>query len=36
MIEAIVELLKEARKASEQGLDCKTFQAVMRDKAKAK
>jgi ParB/RepB/Spo0J family partition protein len=35
MIEAMVELLKEARKASEQGLDAKTFQAVMKDKAKA-
>ena len=36
MIEAIVELLKEAKKASEQGLDARTFQAVMRDKARAK
>jgi len=36
MIEAIVELLKEAKKASEQGLDVRTFQAVMRDKARAK
>jgi ParB family transcriptional regulator, chromosome partitioning protein len=36
MIDVITELLKEAKRASEQGLDCRTFQAVMRDKAKAK
>ena len=34
-IEAAQEWIKEAKKASEQGLDAKTFQAVMRDKAKA-
>ena len=33
-IEAAQEWIKEAKKASEQGLDAKTFQAVMRDKAK--
>jgi len=36
MIAAIVELLREAKRASEQGLDAKTFQSVMRDKAKAR
>lgn len=35
VIEMLADLLKEARKANEQGLDSKTFQAVMRDKAKA-
>jgi ParB/RepB/Spo0J family partition protein len=34
MIEAMQELLKEARKASEQGLDARTFQRVCKDKAK--
>lgn len=34
MIEAMQELLKEARKASERGLDCKTFERVCRDLAK--
>jgi ParB family chromosome partitioning protein len=33
-IEAAQDWIKEAKKASEQGLDAKTFQAVMRDKAK--
>jgi ParB/RepB/Spo0J family partition protein len=36
MIEAIVELLKEAKRASEQGLDAKTFERVCKDKAKVK
>ena len=36
MIEALVELLKEAKKASEQGLDAKTFERVCKDKAKVK
>jgi ParB/RepB/Spo0J family partition protein len=36
MIEAIVELLKEAKKAAEQGLDAKTFERVCKDKAKVK
>ena len=35
VIETLAELLKEARKANDQGLDSKTFGAVMRDKAKA-
>lgn len=35
MIEALAELLKEARRANEQGIDGKTFAAVCRDKAKA-
>lgn len=35
MIQAMVELLKEAKRASEQGLDAKTFERVCRDKAKA-
>jgi ParB/RepB/Spo0J family partition protein len=34
MIEAITELLKEAKKASERGLDAKTFERVCRDLAK--
>jgi hypothetical protein len=34
MIEAMTELLKEARKASERGLDAKTFERVCRDLAK--
>jgi ParB-like chromosome segregation protein Spo0J len=33
-IEAALEWLKEAKKASEQGLDAKTFERVCRDKAK--
>lgn len=36
MIEAIAELLKEAKRASEQGLDAKTFERVCKDKAKVK
>lgn len=35
LIEALAEAGKEARKARDQGLDAKTFQAVLRDKAKA-
>ncbi len=35
MIESLAEAQKEAKKAREQGLDAKTFQAVMRDRAKA-
>lgn len=35
LIESLAEAHKEARKAREQGLDAKTFQAVMRDKSKA-
>lgn len=35
LIEALAEAHKEAKKAREQGLDAKTFQAVMRDKARA-
>jgi len=35
LIEALADAQKEARKAREQGLDAKTFSAVMRDKAKA-
>ena len=35
LIEALVEAQKEAKKAREQGLDAKTFSAVMKDKAKA-
>jgi ParB family chromosome partitioning protein len=35
MIESLSELMRLARKANEEGLDAKTFQAVMRDKAKA-
>jgi len=35
LIEALGEAQKEAKKAREQGLDAKTFRAVMKDKAKA-
>lgn len=35
LIDSLAEALREAKKAREQGLDAKTFQAVMRDKAKA-
>jgi hypothetical protein len=35
VIESLGELLKEAKKASESGLDVKTWSAVLRDKAKA-
>jgi ParB family chromosome partitioning protein len=35
VIAALADAQKEARKAREQGLDAKTFQAVLRDKAKA-
>lgn len=35
LIEALGEAGKEARRARDQGLDAKTFQAVLRDKAKA-
>lgn len=35
LIEALGEAQKEAKKAREQGLDAKTFSAVMKDKAKA-
>jgi ParB/RepB/Spo0J family partition protein len=35
VIESLQDLLKEAKKANDQGLDSKTFSAVMRDKAKA-
>jgi ParB/RepB/Spo0J family partition protein len=35
VIETLSELLKEARRANDQGLDSKTFSAVMRDKSKA-
>ena len=34
MIEALSELMKEAKKASERGLDAKTFERVCRDLAK--
>lgn len=34
LIEALADAQKEAKKAREQGLDAKTFQAVLRDKAK--
>jgi ParB family transcriptional regulator, chromosome partitioning protein len=34
MIEAITELLREARKANEKGLDARTFERVCRDQAK--
>ncbi len=34
LIEGLAEAQKEAKKAREQGLDAKTFQAVLRDKAK--
>ena len=36
MIEALADLLKEAKKASEEGLDCRTFERVCKDKAKVK
>jgi ParB/RepB/Spo0J family partition protein len=36
LIDALGEAQKEAKKAREQGLDAKTFQAVMRDRAKAR
>ena len=36
MAAEVVELLKEAKKASEQGLDAKTFERVCKDKAKVK
>jgi len=35
LIEALAEAGKEARKARDQGLDARTFQAILRDKAKA-
>ena len=35
MIDALAEAGKEARKARDQGLDAKTFQSVMRDRARA-
>ena len=35
VIQVLGELLKEARKANDQGLDSKTFAAVLRDKAKS-
>ena len=35
LIDALAEAQKEARKSREQGLDAKTFSAVMRDRAKA-
>jgi ParB-like chromosome segregation protein Spo0J len=35
VIETLTELLKEAKRANDQGLDSKTFSAVLRDKAKA-
>jgi ParB family transcriptional regulator, chromosome partitioning protein len=35
LIEALAEAQREAKRAREQGLDAKTFQAVMRDKARA-
>jgi hypothetical protein len=35
LIDALGEAQKEAKKARDQSLDVKTFQAVMRDKAKA-
>ena len=34
MIEALAEAAKEAKKARDQGLDAKTFQAVMRDRSR--
>jgi hypothetical protein len=33
--EVLVALLKEVRRGKDQGLDAKTFSAVLRDKAKA-
>jgi ParB-like chromosome segregation protein Spo0J len=35
VISTLTELLKEAKRANDQGLDSKTFSAVMRDKSKA-
>lgn len=35
IIDTLAQLLKEAKRADEQGLDSKTFSAVLRDKAKA-
>lgn len=35
VIETLSDLLKEARKAKDQGLDSKTFTAVLKDKTKA-
>ncbi|HTU93384.1 MAG TPA: ParB/RepB/Spo0J family partition protein [Gemmataceae bacterium] len=35
IVESLSELLKEAKKANDQGLDSKTWAAVLRDKAKA-
>jgi hypothetical protein len=35
VIESLQDLLKEAKKANDQGLDSKTFQAVLRDKSRA-
>ena len=35
MIESLAEAGKEAKKARDQGLDARTFSAVMRDRAKA-
>ena len=35
LIDTLAELLKEAKRANDQGLDARTFQAVMRDRAKA-
>ena len=34
LIESLGEAQKEAKKAREQGLDAKTFQAVMKEKSK--
>jgi ParB family chromosome partitioning protein len=34
LIESLGEAQKEAKKARDQGLDAKTFQAVLRDKSK--
>jgi hypothetical protein len=36
MIESLGELLKAAKRASDDGLDCKTFERVCKDKAKVK
>lgn len=36
MIESLVELLKAAKKSSDDGLDCRTFERVCKDKAKVK
>jgi hydroxylamine reductase (hybrid-cluster protein) len=35
VIESLSELLKEAKKAGDSGLDVKTWAAVLKDKAKA-